>query len=266
MTPLSTKQLLPKDDSWSTPFAESLLQHLDLQAGLHILDVACGSGIPAFYLAEQVGPSGQVLGLDVNAHQIAYARSIQGSQMPWLRFECADVRALPDTIAQFDRITGNLSVMFFRPDRFDTVKGLIDHLKSGGQIVLTFPSQGTFDSLWALIDRHMVEEGLTVERERFQTYLQERPSIEEGRDWLERLALDRIVAADYPLPVETGTGRDFLEHPLLRRGFLDDVYECFDDQRGAERFMSGIARVLPACLPLIARRGVLAGWNRQAAE
>ena len=78
---------LPKHDYWSTPFAESLLQHLALHPGLQILDVASGHGIPAFYLAEQIGPTGEVLAIDVSAGQVARARAIQGSQLPWLRFE-----------------------------------------------------------------------------------------------------------------------------------------------------------------------------------
>ena len=67
---------LPTRDYWSTPFAESLLQHLDLSPGVGILDIASGHGIPAFYLAEQVGPTGQILAIDLSEHQIARARAI----------------------------------------------------------------------------------------------------------------------------------------------------------------------------------------------
>ena len=109
---------LPTHDYWSTPFAESLLQHLDLCPGSSILDIASGHGIPAFYLAEQVGPTGQVLAIDFSRRQVESARAIQGAQLPWLRFECLDMRALPPHLPCFDRITGNLSVMFFRPNRF----------------------------------------------------------------------------------------------------------------------------------------------------
>lgn len=104
---------LPRHDYWSTPFAEVLLKHLDLRPGLSVLDVASGHGIPAFHLAEQVGPTGQVLGVDLSAGQVARARAILGRDMPWLQFECADLRMLPPEWPQFDRITGNLSVMFF---------------------------------------------------------------------------------------------------------------------------------------------------------
>jgi len=229
---------------------------------LRILDIASRHGIPAFYLAEHLGPTGEVLAVDLNQHQVARARVIQGSQLPWLRFECADMRALPVNLPQFDRITGNLSVMFFRPNRIDAVRGLIKYLTPGGQIVLTFPSLGTFDSLWQRVDQEMVRQGLVRERRRFQEYLAERPSVHEAREWLEHLGLERIEAVEYPLEVATGPGRDFLFHPLLRGGFLDDVYECFEDQKQAEQFMTGIAEQVSQFVPLIAQRCVISGWTR----
>ncbi len=256
---------LRKHDYWSTPFAESLLQHLDLRPGLKILDVASGHGIPAFYLAEQVGSSGEVLAIDLSAGQVARARAIQGSQLPWLRFDCADMRALPPNLPTFDRLTGNLSVMFFRPNRFETVCGLAERLTPGGQLVLTFPSYGTFDSLWQRVDQAMIQQGLIEERERFQAYLNERPSAQDGRCWLEALDLERVEAIEYPLEVATGPSHEFLHHPLLRGGFLDDVYECFEDQSLAEQFMIDIAQDITRFTPLIAQRCVLSGWKLSSA-
>jgi ubiquinone/menaquinone biosynthesis C-methylase UbiE len=255
---------LPKHDYWSTPFAESLLQHLDLRPGLHILDIACGHGIPAFYLAEQVGPTGEVRAIDLSAGQVARARAVQDSQLSWLQFECMDMRSLPPDLPMSDRITGNLSVMFFRPDRFEVVRGLVEHLSPGGQLVLSFPSYGTFDSLWQRVDQSMVQQGLTHERERFQEYLDERPSAKEAKSWLERLDLERIDVTEYPLEVATGPGREFLYHPLLRGGFLDDVYECFEDQDLADQFMADIAQDTARFTPLTALRCVLSGWKRTA--
>jgi SAM-dependent methyltransferase len=134
---------LPEQDQWSTPFAEVLLHHLDLFPGATVLDVACGHGTPAFYLAEQVGPSGQVLGIDLSEQKIARAREAQKQDLPWLHFAHLDMRSLPSRVPIVDRITGNLSVLFFRPNRLETLRGLFDHLKPGGQLVLTFPSRGT---------------------------------------------------------------------------------------------------------------------------
>ena len=252
---------LPKQDYWSTPFAEALLQHLDLVQGATILDIASGDGIPAFYLAEQVGPTGQVLGIDWDEHLMARVRGLQGPHLPWLRFECLDMRALPARLPAFDRITGNLSVMFFRPNRFETVRGLIDHLKPGGQLVLTFPSLGTFDSLWRRIDQEMAACGLRIERQRLASHVAERPSAKDARGWLDALSLQRIAVAESPLEVTTGPGPLFLHHPLLRSGFLDDAFECFDDPRLADEVMRTVSEDVPSFTPLIAQCCVMSGWK-----
>ncbi len=252
---------LPEKDDWSTPFAKALLKQLDLFPGATILDIACGHGIPAFYLAEQVGATGQVLAIDLNEHQITRARMIQGKHLPWLRFECMDLRAIPSTLPTYDRITGNLSVMFFRPNRFEAIRGLLTHLKPGGQLVLTFPSLGTFDSLWLRIDREMAVRGLSEEREKLAAYRCERPSVKDGYGWLSALGLQHVETIEWPLEVTTGPGLMFLNHPLLRGGFLDDVYECFNEQGVANEVMRIVSEDLPSFIPLFAQRGVLSGWK-----
>lgn len=255
---------LPTQDPWSTPFAETLLSQLSLAPGLAILDVASGHGIPAFYLAEQVGPTGRVLGIDLSAGQVARARAIQGTKLPWLSFECLDVRALPEELPLFDRITGNLSVMFFRPNRLETLRGLIRHLRPGGQLVLTFPSFGTFDSLWQRVDQELSRRGHTAERKRFHAYLAERPSAEDARRWLATSAMTEVSVVEQPLEVASGPGRAFLYHPLLRGGFLDDVYECFEDQRQADAMMTAMSTDLAGFTPLIALRCVMSAWKGDA--
>lgn len=252
---------LPQGDYWSTPFAESLLHHLELYPGLSILDIACGDGIPALYLAEQVGPTGRVLAMDCNDRLLARARTVQGSDLPWLRFVQGDMRNLSDDVPAFDRVTGNLSVMFFRPDRPATLRQLVEHVNPGGQLVLTFPSLGTFDSLWARIDQEMARRGLRVERRRLEAYVAERPSAGEGRSWLDELGLVQIQVTEWPLEVATGPGELFLHHPLLRGGFLDDVYECFDNQELANEVMTTISKDLDSFLPLIAQRCALSGYR-----
>ncbi|MBI3594274.1 MAG: class I SAM-dependent methyltransferase [Nitrospirae bacterium] len=253
---------LPKQDYWSTPFAESLLKHLVLTpAGLTLLDIACGPGIPAFYLAEQMGPTGQILAIDIRENQIARARAIQGRKLPWLQFLCLDMRTIPPAFPSFDRITGNLSVMFFRPNRFEVLRGLVDHLNPGGQIVLTFPSLGTFDSIWQRINQEMAKRGLLNEQEKLKSYVSERPSAKDGNNWLSSLGLEQIKVTESPLEIESGPGPEFLYHPLLRGGFLDDAYECFENPQLADDVMRVVSEDLSSLIPLIAQRCVLSGWK-----
>jgi hypothetical protein len=141
------------------------------------------------------------------------------------------------------------------------VCGLAEQLKSGGQLVMTFPSLGTFESLWSRIDEEMAIRGLLGERHWLKAYVAERPSAEEGRGWLDRAGLDRLVVAESPLEVVSGPGLALLHHPLLRRGFLDDVFECFDDPRLADEVMTTVSEDPVSWTPLVAQRCVLSGWK-----
>tara|TARA_B100000686_G_scaffold316484_1_gene364363 strand:- start:103 stop:921 length:819 start_codon:yes stop_codon:yes gene_type:complete len=252
---------LPENDPWSTPFAQALLHHLDLFPGATVLDVASGVGIPAFYIAEQVGPKGRIFSVDINPRSILRAKTIQGPDLPWLEFMLGDLRELPQSLTTFDRITGNLSFMFFRPNRFKVLQQLVSLLKPKGQIVLTFPSLGTFDSLFRKVDQEMENRGLVQERKALAEYIEERPSAKQARKWLQELSLEKITVTEWPLEVASQPGRDFLEHPLLRGGFLDDIYECFKDQNLAEEFMTAISKSLPTFQPLLAQRCAMSAWT-----
>lgn len=258
---MNSNWTLPEDDPWSTPFAKALLHHLHLFPGAKVMDVAAGGGIPAFHIAEQVGPKGKVLAIDANRHQVARGRSLKGDRLPWLQFELADMRALPQTLPTFDRISGNLSFMFFRPNRREALQQLLNFLKPGGQIVLTFPSLGTFDSLFKRVDKEMEKRDLKKERRALTEHIEERPSAEQARQWLETLGMEKVEVTEWPLEIQSGPGQEFLQHPLLRGGFLDDIYECFDNQDLAEEFMTTISEDLPSFTPLLAQRCAMSAWK-----
>jgi hypothetical protein len=62
------------------------------------------------------------------------------------------------------------------------------------------------------------------------------------------------------LEIPTGPGLEFLEHPLLRGGFLDDIYECFEDQNQANEFMEDLSQDIGRFTPLLAQRCAMSGF------
>ena len=68
------------------PAARALVDWSAVQSGETVLDVGCGTGVAARYAAEQAGPSGRVIGIDVNAGMIDVAKSlppVQGAAIEW---------------------------------------------------------------------------------------------------------------------------------------------------------------------------------------
>ena len=119
---------------------------------------------------------------------------------------------------------------------------------------------GTFESLWERIDQEMITRSFENERKALAEYIEERPSANQCRQWLEELELEKVSVIEKPLEVLSGSGREFLEHPLLRGGFLDDVYECFEDPILAEEFMTKISNDLSSFTPLQAMRCGMSAW------
>ena len=58
------------------PWAEDLLALATPQPGERVLDVACGTGVVARLVAQRVGPSGTVVGFDLNPGMLTVARTL----------------------------------------------------------------------------------------------------------------------------------------------------------------------------------------------
>jgi demethylmenaquinone methyltransferase / 2-methoxy-6-polyprenyl-1,4-benzoquinol methylase len=76
-----------------------------LRAGMSALDVATGTGKVARDLAELVGPTGEVLGVDLAPTMIDLARRRDRDRHPWLRFVVGNALDLPVDDASVDAAT-----------------------------------------------------------------------------------------------------------------------------------------------------------------
>src|SRR5262245_19774054 len=74
---------------------------LGLEAGMRVLDVGCGTGDDARAIAERIGASGVVVGVDSSNTMVDEARR-RGAASPNVRFEQASVDSLPFTRDSFD--------------------------------------------------------------------------------------------------------------------------------------------------------------------
>jgi ubiquinone/menaquinone biosynthesis C-methylase UbiE len=79
------------------PVLRSAIAALQLPTGSHGLDIGCGIGLPALLLAEAVGPSGHVTGMDISPPLLARAREIadQAGLAARLSFQQGDMHRLP---------------------------------------------------------------------------------------------------------------------------------------------------------------------------
>src|SRR4030095_2248997 len=58
------------------PGAKVLLERAGIKQGMRVADIGCGVGMVTQLLAEMVGPTGEVVGVDFSADQLKQARAL----------------------------------------------------------------------------------------------------------------------------------------------------------------------------------------------
>jgi ubiquinone/menaquinone biosynthesis C-methylase UbiE len=111
-----------------------ILKGAHLSPGLHILDLASGSGEPALALAKAVGPDGRVVATDLVPEMLGVAQEHAHAQrLANMEFRDADAEQLPFASASFDRVTCRFGIMFF-PDTQKSLSEIRRVLKPTGSI------------------------------------------------------------------------------------------------------------------------------------
>lgn len=121
---------------------QSSVDLLRLGAGDAVLDVGCGHGSCAPLLAERIGPSGRIVGLDASQLMVAEARRrFDGSGLP-VEFRAGNALALPFGDATFDAARSDRVFMFLDDPR-KALSELVRVTRPGGRIVITEGDLGT---------------------------------------------------------------------------------------------------------------------------
>lgn len=109
----------------------AMLRLLQVPVGGRVLDVGSGSGWSTALLARLVGPSGEVLGLELDAELCAFgAANLAPWDMPWARIEQADPARLGRPVpGGWDRILVSASPRVLPQE-------LVDQLAVGGRMVV----------------------------------------------------------------------------------------------------------------------------------
>ena len=128
-------------EKWDRFFDEQLacLNHrlvadARLRSGMKVLDLGSGTGYPAILGAHTVGPTGQVIGMDLAEQMLAAARRKATSRgLANMTFQTGDVTSLPFEANAFDAITSRFCLMFL-PEVPKAATDIARVLKPGGWV------------------------------------------------------------------------------------------------------------------------------------
>lgn len=134
-------------DKLIAAYGEAALKAAAARAGERVIDVGCGCGETSLVLADAVGGSGRVVGVDVSEPMLARARE-RGEGIAQLRFELGDA-SRADLGGPYDLLFSRFGVMFF-----DASADAFSHMRAamtpGGRLAFVC-WRSVMENAWAFL-------------------------------------------------------------------------------------------------------------------
>lgn len=118
-------------------FREAMLKPAQLHKGESVLDVGCGTGSLAFLAKHQVGPTGQVFGIDASPEMVERARKKAARAGARVKFDLAPAQCLPFKDGVLDVVFSTLMLHHLpKPSRRQLADEIRRVLRPGGRALV----------------------------------------------------------------------------------------------------------------------------------
>jgi SAM-dependent methyltransferase len=118
------------------PLGDAAIEALGIRAGERIIDIGCGCGHTTLQVAELVGPTGSVVGVDISEPMLAQGgRRAAQMGLGNVSFVAADAQVVPVAAlgGEADAIISRFGVMFFA-DPVAAFTNMLSLVKQGGRM------------------------------------------------------------------------------------------------------------------------------------
>ncbi len=226
---------------WSAMFGQMLLEHIPLGRNLSVLDLGCGAGFPLLELAQRLGASCKLYGIDpwAAAGQRAECKA-QLWQVSTAEFLTGDGAAMPFPGEYFDLLVSNLGVNNFTNPRA-VLKECWRVARPSARLALTTNLQGHMREFYEIFESTLRALGREGDLARLRAHIAHRATV-PGLEAMFQQAGFRLGAVHRQKAVMRFTdGSALLNHYFIKMGFLGDwkavvepadqakVFACLED-------------------------------------
>jgi len=205
---------------WSAPFGLLLLEKLKLRPRMRVLDVGCGTGFPALELAQRLGETSVVYGLDPwRAALKRLTKKAQNYGVKNIRPIEGDAAVMSFSDGSFDLVVSNLGINNFdKPE--DVLREVYRVLKPAGQVALTSNFKGHMDELYTIFKSTLRELGLDMLLEPLQRHIDHRSDLDSLCSRLQKTGFTVTDRQKSSFRLRFLDGSSVFRHYFIQLGFL----------------------------------------------
>lgn len=207
---------------WSAPFGLMLLENLRIQPDMTVLDVGFGTGFPLLELAQRLGKSATIYGIDPwkTAHERTRFKMELFNIKNVILIE-GDASSMQFEDEMFDLIISNLGINNFQDPR-KVFRECFRVAKPEAQIALTTNPKGHMEEFYAVFEETLKELSLNKLEEEFLIHLNHRLTPKLIYSYLKEVGFKNTKSQQSSITLRFLNGSAFFSHSLIRYGFLED--------------------------------------------
>ena len=206
---------------WSAMFGLLLLRHVSMSKGIQVLDVGCGTGFPLLELAQRLGSTSTVYGID--PWETAINRAKLKAQL-WkvhnVHINKGDAAAMPFPDGQFDLIVSNLGI-----NNFDDPEAVLAECwrvsKPSARMVLTTNLKGHMQEFYAVFESTLLDFGNERAVNALKRHVDHRATLEGIAALFKRTGFRLAKVHEESATLRFVDGSAFLRHYFIELAFLD---------------------------------------------
>jgi ubiquinone/menaquinone biosynthesis C-methylase UbiE len=199
-----------------------LLENLRIQPEMTVLDVGFGTGFPLLELAQRLGKSATLYGIDPwKAAQKRTRLKMDLFNIKNVILIEGDASCMPFEDEKFDLIVSNLGINNFENPR-KVFRECFRVAKPEAQIALTTNPKGHMEEFYTIFEETLEEFSLNELEEKFLNHLNHRLTPKIIQAYLKETGFKVTKSRRSSFTMRFLNGSAFFSHSLIRNGFLED--------------------------------------------
>lgn len=220
---------------WAVPFGLKILGRINFQKYLKVLDLCCGTGFLGIEIAERLGISSKIYGIDLWAEAIMRARYKKNVyDVKNIKFIIADALKIPFKESTFDLIVSNNGINNVVEEE-KAIKESFRVCKKGGTFIFTVNLPDTMIEFYQIFKNFLKENKLSKIIEKVNLHIKKhRKSIKEYKIYLKNAGFKIKEIEEDVFFMKFMDGTAFFNHHFIKFWFFKPWLEILENLNSNE--------------------------------